>query len=96
MKIGLTDGNPSKQVKKFSEDYEEPFVLIAQFSITNNNNNLAEKLLHEIMNSQVFNVKFLQDSMNIVEFNKYIDNSPDGHTEIFLSKPIYNYLKDFN
>lgn len=89
IKIGITNSNPTNRINKFGRKFPSKFRYLLSFEIQEIGNESIETLLHELFNSQLLNVKYLNNSLNVVEFDSYTKDSPNGYTEVFLSNPIF-------
>ncbi len=89
LKMGITDKDPHTRIHSFGRKYPKKFKHIIDFNIINYENNDIETIIHQFFNSQLLNTALLYKECNIIEFQPYVEKSPNGYTEIFLSNPIY-------
>jgi hypothetical protein len=93
IKVGVTsEEDPQTRVNTFSKDYDNKFDIVVAISVNSINAKNLESFFHNLLNSQLLNIKLLVEEFNIIEldFQKIVNSKADGYTEIFLSNP--NYL----
>lgn len=92
-KVGVTSEiDPQTRVNTFSKDYDNKFDIVVAIPVNSINAKNLESFFHNLLNSQLLNIKLLVEEFNIVEldFQKIVNSKADGYTEVFLSNP--NYL----
>lgn len=87
IKVGIAEEHTFKaRIRNLKNEYKDisNFNLVCTFPVEKN---LAftERFIHELLNMQNTNLKYLNNEFNIIEFDRYLKERRSGYTELFLS-----------